>query len=244
MKEIVIIMGIQGAVLLSCFAEDISFGGQTLKNIRISNVNPAQVTIVHSTGISVVPISELPTNFQSKLSYDPLKAQEYIDEQNEILAAKMAAKQEFDLWQTRCYHIYGKAQHISQKENGILIECESIPQYDWSPPRGNSLSRIGGYIGRQDDSLERNIRLNKSLITKSLVDAKKQYAWTSTNSPPTIKSGNMIWLTNLPNKSQIVENDTINVLAYFTGIKHTSMKEDIPYSGTIKSFSWTMPIKK
>jgi len=61
------------AIALATFSID----GFKYEEVRWGRITPATATIFHKTGVATIPLEKLPPEWQSKLGYDPLKAQRY-----------------------------------------------------------------------------------------------------------------------------------------------------------------------
>ena len=78
--------------------------GTTFKHVVINNVTPAALGIVHDSGAASIPFSELSTEWQKKVDYDPGEAQVFLDEETSkekayrksVAANKKAVRQELN----------------------------------------------------------------------------------------------------------------------------------------------------
>src|ERR1043166_4575500 len=52
----------------------VTTNGHRYEKARITEVTPISVTVVHSTGVSRVPLTEFPPDVQRRLGYDETKA--------------------------------------------------------------------------------------------------------------------------------------------------------------------------
>src|SRR5438067_723931 len=60
-------------------AEDLkTLDGVVYKNAQISNVTPADVTVVHDAGVARVMLQNLPPELQTKYGYDREKAAKFV----------------------------------------------------------------------------------------------------------------------------------------------------------------------
>lgn len=78
-------------------AEDIeTLKHEVFKNVTVSRVEPDGVVITHSAGIVKIPFAELSEQYQKRFSYDPIKAQEFAEQdaqtQRQIYEQNEAAK--------------------------------------------------------------------------------------------------------------------------------------------------------
>ena len=75
MKRLLIALSMS---VVTVYADDIRTNdGTVYKNAKITNHTPADVTIVHQSGIAHVPLSEMPAEVQSQFIYDPEKSARY-----------------------------------------------------------------------------------------------------------------------------------------------------------------------
>ena len=71
--------------------------GETYRDVRITNVTPSDISIIHESGATRIPIAKLTEEFKTKLGYDPEKAAEFKRKenakelQNEVAVAKSEA---------------------------------------------------------------------------------------------------------------------------------------------------------
>jgi len=74
------------------YADDIRTNdGTVYKNAKITSHTPADVTIMHQSGIGHVPLSEMPAEVQRQFNYDPEKSAQY--RAAEIAAVKASIQQ-------------------------------------------------------------------------------------------------------------------------------------------------------
>jgi hypothetical protein len=59
----------------------ITTSGHRFEKARVTEVTPATITIVHSTGVARMPLSEFPADVQKKFGYDEARAKAWLVEQ-------------------------------------------------------------------------------------------------------------------------------------------------------------------
>src|ERR1043166_9808873 len=74
--------------LILAFLTLMSVAAVRVKKARITEVTPISVTVVHSTGVSRVPLTEFPPDVQRRFGYDELKARAWLAEQAKVEEAK------------------------------------------------------------------------------------------------------------------------------------------------------------
>lgn len=90
-------------VVASARAEDLTLrDGTVLKNVTVTSVTPAYISVTHAAGVARIMLQDLPPELQKRYGYDPQKAAQYaaadaaaqrrlVDQQQ--AAAKAAATQ-------------------------------------------------------------------------------------------------------------------------------------------------------
>ncbi|MEY2545710.1 MAG: hypothetical protein QOG48_827 [Verrucomicrobiota bacterium] len=86
-------------------AEDITLrDGTVLKNVTVTNVTPAYLSVTHDAGVAHVMLADLPAELQKKYRYDPDKAAKFaaadaeaqrqlIQQQQKLTAKQQASKE-------------------------------------------------------------------------------------------------------------------------------------------------------
>jgi hypothetical protein len=79
---------ISSALLADELQTLVSTNGHRYEKARITEVTPLSITIVHSTGVSRVPLTEFPPDVQRRFGYDEAKARAWLAEQANLEESK------------------------------------------------------------------------------------------------------------------------------------------------------------
>ena len=52
--------------------------GKTYHDVRVTNVTPAEISIMHESGVARIPMKDLPDDLKAKFGYDPEKAEAHV----------------------------------------------------------------------------------------------------------------------------------------------------------------------
>lgn len=66
--------------------------GKTYHDVRVTKVTPCEISIMHESGVTRIPLKDLPDDLKTKFGYDPVKAAEFQKQ-----ASAKAAQNEADL---------------------------------------------------------------------------------------------------------------------------------------------------
>jgi hypothetical protein len=116
-------MKIASFLLLVCLcsvalADNLTIDGITYQDVRFGAIRGTTVTIFHKTGVATVPIASLPQETQTKLGYDPVKAQAAVEQ-----AAKLKSEQEMKLREAGYVVINGR--WVSPQEASKYLDKET-----------------------------------------------------------------------------------------------------------------------
>jgi hypothetical protein len=103
----------------------VTIDGVTYDHVRFEVASPTTVKIWHSTGIAVVPMANLPQQFQKQLGYDPEKAAEWQLAQQKKRAEQEFAKQEAEI-QKHTYSVKFLAASFDSIPNGTIIVVDAF----------------------------------------------------------------------------------------------------------------------
>ena len=76
------------ALLADEFQTLVATNGHRYEKARITEVTPISITMIHSTGVSRVPLAEFPPDVQRRFGYDEGKARAWLAQQANLEEAK------------------------------------------------------------------------------------------------------------------------------------------------------------
>jgi tetratricopeptide (TPR) repeat protein len=125
--------------------------GYPYRDVRIKDSTPATVTILHSSGVAVLPIAKLPPELQKQLAYDPAKAAEWTRSQQAQEAewtrsqqAQKAEKEILRLVTEIAKHLYSVrllaagGHNIPNRTEMVVVAETDGDMYSLESPRGYS----------------------------------------------------------------------------------------------------------
>jgi hypothetical protein len=122
-------------IALPAFADDLTIDGVTYHDVRWGTVTPADVAIIHSTGVVTMPLKKLTPDLQKRFGYDPQKAKRYADAKAERAALEANVRAEraaFERETTGKIILLGKLVSLSiapkQTVKGWVREKGQLPE--------------------------------------------------------------------------------------------------------------------
>lgn len=129
--------------------------GITYSSARIVKVEPDGIRLIHESGSCKVPFSKLPTEIQTKYSYDPEKAEQYKKEtaqkeieNNQAILRAEAEKKAMQLKLKSAKRYTFKVFNVMKKDNGLLANF-----FTPSSSAGSAARAVNAFMGRSNEPI-------------------------------------------------------------------------------------------
>ena len=105
----------------------LTIDGVTYRNARFGRTTPADVSILHATGVATVPLEKLPPELQKRFGYDPQEAAEYRAAQQ--AAQRRAASSPSRLPEKGAFVLFEKDAHVLCDQPSLRFSVWNNDEY-------------------------------------------------------------------------------------------------------------------